>query len=304
MGTRQRSGHVVVGGDIFPDHNDPVFLLFHQRLVKAFGNRYAGKPEIDHVDIGSVGCWGEWNTACCKTAEELCRQYFPTDTNKHLITDWYFRYFQGTPLVMLQGGPIEYAASKGAGWRGDCFGDYGMFNPGWNHMVNVYEPTVRNPMVGNAWKVAPVQFEVCGIMQNWYDRGFDIDRILQKGLDWHMTLLNAKSSPVPAAWRPKVDGFLKRIGYRFVLRELENTSESYPGGSLIVRSQWENKGVAPIYHPWPLGYRLRSNTDQVVASWKSKANLMSWLPGTHEVEDVLEIPEDVRPRHTVLTLQF
>ena len=103
--------------------------------------------------------------------------------------------------------------------------------------------------------VAPVQFEVCGIMQNWYDRGFDIDRILQKALDWHMTLLNAKSSPVPAAWRPKVDGFLKRIGYRFVLRELENTSESYPGGSLIVRSQWENKGVAPIYHPWPLGYR-------------------------------------------------
>ena len=107
--------HVAVGNDIFPDHNAPAFLDYHERLVKAFGNRYAGRPEIDHVDIGSVGCWGEWNTACCKGAEAICNKYFPSDTNKLLISDWYFQYFPGTPLVMLQGGPIEYAVSKGAG---------------------------------------------------------------------------------------------------------------------------------------------------------------------------------------------
>ena len=284
---------VPVGGDIFPDHNHPVFLDYHERLVKAFGNRYAGKPEIDHVDIGSVGCWGEWNTACCGEAQVLCNRFSPTAANRLLITDWYFRYFPGTPLVMLQGGPTEYAASKGAGWRGDCFGDYGTFSPTWNHMVDVYEPTVRNPVVGNAWKTGPVQFEVCGVMQDWYDRGFDIDRILQKGLDWHVTVLNAKSSPVPAAWRSKVDAFLKRAGYRFVLRELTHTAEAHPGSSLLVRSQWENKGVAPIYHPWPLAYRLRSSADLVVATWRSTANLMRWLPGTHEVEEVMAIPADV-----------
>jgi len=285
---------VTVGTDIFPDHNNPVFLDYHERLVKAFGNRYADKPEIDHVDIGSVGCWGEWNTACCGDSEAaLCNGYLPTNQNRIRITDWYFQYFPSTPLVMLQGGPTEYAASKGAGWRGDCFGDYGMFSSTWNHMVNVYEPTVQNPVVGNAWKAGPVQFEVCGVMQNWYDRGFDIDLILQKGLDWHMTVLNAKSSPVPAAWRPKVDAFLKKLGYRFVLRELTNTTEARPGGSLTVRSLWENKGVAPIYHPWPLAYRLRSNADQVVATWKSTASLMSWLPGTNEVEETVAIPAGV-----------
>jgi len=147
--------------------------------------------------------------------------------------------------------------------------------------------------VGNAWKAGPVQFEVCGVMQDWYDKGFNIDLILQKGLDWHMTVLNAKSSPVPAAWRPKVDEFLKRIGYRFVLQELTHAAEARPGGSLNVRSLWENKGVAPIYHPWPLAYRLRSNADQVVAIWKSTANLMSWLPGTHEVDEVVTIPSGV-----------
>jgi hypothetical protein len=284
---------VAVGSDIFPDYNDPVFLDYHERLVKAFGDRYAGKPEIDHVDIGSVGCWGEWNTACCEGAKETCKKFFPTTRNKLLITDWYFRYFPDTPLVVLVGGPQEYAASKGAGWRGDCFGDYGMFSSKWNHMVNVYEPVLKNPVVGNAWKVAPVQFEVCGVMQDWYNRGFDIDLILRKGLDWHMTVLNAKSSPIPAAWRQKVDDFLKKIGYRFVLRELTHTAEVRRGGSLFVRSFWENIGVAPIYHPWPLAYRLRASADRVVATWRSAANLMSWLPGPHQVEEVVLVPADV-----------
>ena len=124
-------------------------------------------------------------------------------------------------------------------------------------------------------------------------RGFDIDRILQKGLDWHGSVLNAKSSPVPAPWRGKVDAFLKKFGYRFVLRELSHTSEVYPGGSLLVKSRWENKGVAPIYRPWPLAYRLRSDADRVVATWRSVANLRSWLPGTSDVEDVVVVPADI-----------
>jgi len=285
---------VAVGGDIFPDYNNPVFLNYHKRLIRAFGERYAGKPEIDSVDIGSVGCWGEWNTACCTGAKnEICKRFFPNLKNKLRIIDWYFQYFQDTPLVMLVGGPLEYAVSKGAGWRGDCFGDYGTFSAIWNHMDNVYEPAVKNPVVGSAWKVAPVQFEVCGIMQDWYDRGFDIDRILQKGLAWHGSVLNAKSSPVPAPWRAKVDEFLKKFGYRLVIRELTHTEEVRPGGSMLVKSLWENKGVAPIYHPWPLAYRLRSDDDRVVATWRSVANLMSWLPGPHNVEEAIGIPADI-----------
>jgi hypothetical protein len=114
-------------------------------------------------------------------------------------------------------------------------------------------------------------------------------------LEWHGTVLNAKSSPVPAAWREKVDIFLKKLGYRFVLREFTHTAETSPGGSLSARSIWENKGVAPIYHSWPLAYRLRSGTEQVVATWRSKANLEEWLPGTHVVDEALPIPAGIPP---------
>jgi hypothetical protein len=278
---------------VFPDHNDPIFLEYHERLVRAFGERYAGSPDIDHVDIGSVGCWGEWNTACCEATQPTCDQYFPTEANQEAIVDWYFDAFPATPLVMLIGGNVEYAVSRGSGWRGDCFGDYGVFGPDWNHMDDSYGPAAADPIIGEAWKTAPVQFEVCGVMQDWHDSGFDIDLILEKGLDWHMSVLNAKSSPVPPDWRSRIDEFHKRMGYRMVLREMTHTSEAAPGDSLLLRSDWENLGVAPVYHPWPLAYRLRSDADEVVAEWTSSADLVTWLPGPHQVDDVVQVPGDV-----------
>jgi hypothetical protein len=285
---------VPVGGGTFPDSNSPLFLDYHERLLKALGGRYAGSSHIDHIDIGSVGCWGEWNMACCQGVEAQCKQYFPTEENQVKITDSYFNHFPKTPLVMLHGGQLRYAISRGAGWRGDCFGDYGYFGPTWNHMEHAYAPVLRDPIVDNAWKSGPVQFEVCGVMQDWYDKGFDIDRILNQGLDWHISVLNAKSSPVPAAWRGRIDKFLKRMGYRMVLRQMSHAAETGRGGNVHLRSLWENVGVAPFYHPWPLAYRLRAGSDRIVAQWVSRENLMKWWPGaTQQVEDIETLPDDV-----------
>jgi hypothetical protein len=287
-------GSVPVGGGVFPDYNNPTFLQYHENLIKAFGDRYAGSQDIDHVDIGSVGCWGEWNMACCQGVDAQCRQYFPVEENQIKITDWYLQYFSGTPLVVLHGGQLKYAVSRGAGWRGDCFGDYGYFSSTWNHMEHTYTPALQDPVIERAWKNAPVQFEVCGVVHDWYEKGFDIDLILEKGLEWHASVLNAKSSPIPTEWRPRVDAFLTKIGYRFVLRQMTHTTEAQSGQKLSLGSRWENIGVAPIYHDWPLAYRLRSAEDHVVVRWTSAAHLRRWLPGVqHEVEDAVILPEDV-----------
>jgi hypothetical protein len=287
---------VVTTDGVFPDHNDPTFLDHHRKLVEAFGARYGGKQEIDHVDIGSVGCWGEWNTACCDaTSMDACTQYFPTEANQKAIIDLYAERFAGTPLVALVGAPVAYAVSKGAGWRGDCYGDYGYFSPTWNHMVNVYEPIATDPLSMNAWQKAPVQFEACGVMQEWVDKGFDIDLILQKGLDWHLSVFNGKSSPVPDAWRPKIDGWLKKIGYRFVLGSLTHETTVAPGGSLSLGTRWQNIGVAPPYHRWPIAFRLRGAGDDVIAEGESAVDVRTWLPGEHEANDVLPIPAGITP---------
>lgn len=279
----------------FPDYNDPTFLAHHDKLVQAFGSRYDGAPEIDHVDIGTVGCWGEWNTACCLPDQvPQCQALYPTGEHQIRITDAYLRAFRKTPLVMLHGGQLTYAAAHGAGWRGDCFGDYGYFRSDWNHMDDAYAPVLRDPVVADAWKRAPVQFEVCGFIQDWYDKGFDLERILRKGLDWHVSVLNAKSHPIPAAWRPRIDRFLKQLGYRMVLREFVHPKRAVAGSSLTTRSRWDNIGVAPIYHRWPLAYRLRSANADMVGPWISAADLRQWLPGaSHVIEDVLPLPKDL-----------
>jgi hypothetical protein len=108
-----------------------------------------------------------------------------------------------------------------------------------------------------------------------------------------VSVLNAKSSPIPIEWRSRVDEFLTKVGYRFVLRQMTHASEAQPGRTLLLHSRWENIGVAPIYHDWPLAYRLRSAEDHVVARWASTAQLRQWLPGVHEVEDAVTLSEDV-----------
>ncbi|HJT21531.1 MAG TPA: DUF4832 domain-containing protein [Nitrospira sp.] len=282
---------VPVQGGTFPDYNDPLFLEYHEKFLRAFGARYGNSPDIDHVDIGSIGCWGEWNRACCQGMEAECRRLFPTEENQIKITDWYFAYFSGRPLVMLHGGQLKYAVSKGAGWRADCFGDYGYFSETWNHMDHAYAPVLQDPAIANAWKHGPVQFEVCGVMRDWHDKHFDIDLILRKGLEWHVSVLNGKSSPVPPSWRPRIDQFLKKIGYRFVLRELSHGFEVPAGGTLVLSSLWDNIGVAPMYHARPLAYRLRSADDRVVAQWTSSAQLRHWLPGLpSRVVDAVTVP--------------
>jgi hypothetical protein len=175
--------------------------------------------------------------------------------------------FRHAALVALVGGQAKYSVGRGSGWRGDCFGDYGVFGYGWNHMEDLYEGTAQDPIIGAAWKTAPVQFEVCGVMQDWFELGFDIDTILAKGLEWHMSVLNAKSSPVPADWRPQVDEFLKKVGYRIVLVQMTHTSEASAGASLLLDSTWENR-AAPIYRH---GRRLSAarRLGSVLASWVS-----------------------------------
>ena len=41
-----------------PDYDSSFFLEKHGNLLRALGARYDGHPDLDHVDIGSVGRWG------------------------------------------------------------------------------------------------------------------------------------------------------------------------------------------------------------------------------------------------------
>ncbi len=75
----------------------------------------------------------------------------------------------------------------------------------------------------------------------------------------------------------QVNRWLKRMGYRFVLRKFTYPAVVRPGEKLSFTSWWDNRGVAPCYKKFALALRLRS--DQCTEVLPTDADITSWLPG-------------------------
>ena len=108
---------------------------------------------------------------------------------------------------------------------------------------------------------------------------------------WHTSSFNAKSSPVPKEWQPLVDEWLKKMGYRFVLRKFTYPSEVRPNGKLDFTTWWDNKGVSPCYKDFRLALRLKN--DKRTAVLVTDANIKTWLPGDNLYDDTVFVPLDM-----------
>jgi hypothetical protein len=153
----------------------------------------------------------------------------------------------------------------------------GGFNPNWSHMLDYYPEGAAGWGLRDAWQKAPVSFEACWVMATWKQKGWSIDYIVDQSLKWHISSFNNGGDPVPSEWRPAVDRWLKRMGYRFVLRKFTYPARVAPGGALVYESWWENKGVAPCYTHFPLALRLvGAQRSEVLVT---DADIRGWLPG-------------------------
>lgn len=266
------------------DPEDARYARHFGSMIRAVAARYDGHPDLESVDLAIVGAWGEGAGAA-----EL------TDPARHALVDAYLEGFQKTPLVMLltDEKTNRYAISRrDVGWRVDCLGDVGGFGDGkWSHMYDYYPQGIINFGMRDAWQKAPVSLEVCWVMQGWKDRGWDVDYMIDQSLKWHISSFNGKSSPVPAAWKPHVDRWLKKMGYRFVLRKFTYPETVAPLNKLAYTTWWENKGVAPCYRPWPLALRLKSAARTEV--FLTDADIRQWLPGDNLHDGAVFIPADM-----------
>jgi hypothetical protein len=304
------------GTTYWPDYRDATFQAEHARFAQALADRYDGHPGVDHIDIGSVGCWGEWNTACLADGGGLIGVYSPAslaeeqgiaDAYMDLISD-YTDAFSETPLVMLgfgDEGELElevflHAIREGTGWRVDCWGDWGVFGDAWSHQADSYPnminaATAAYPAFPDTWQHAPIQLEVCATMPGWVSEGWtatppdgEVYRTFQWALEQHASVLNAKWTDIPTEYLDELDAMLVRNGYRFVVDSLNHPSEVAPGDELILASTWSNLGVAPMYIRRTLSYRLR-NADETVV-FESIRDLRSWLPGAFALTDTFTVP--------------
>ena len=281
------------------DAEDPRYALYFGKMITELGKRYDGHPDFEAVDLSIVGFWGEGRGSellTQKTREGLVKAY--TDN------------FKKTRLIMLltDEKTNKFGLSQAnVGWRVDCIGDLGFWasdknRPGWTHMYDYYPQGIINFGMKDAWKKAPVSLEVCGTIKSWkgkkdscqYCQGYttdDVNYIIDETLKWHISSFNAKSSGVPESWRPLIDRWLKKMGYRFVLRSISFPEFATVGEKLAFKSWWDNKGVAPIYKKFLLAIRLTNEKRSEVIV--TDADINSWFPGDNLYDDSVFVPRDM-----------
>ena len=262
-----------------PDFSEPLYLKLWGALVKESGHRYDGHPDLDAVDISTVGYWGEgWS------------DYMPPFATQTALIDVYLNAFRKTPLLMNFDEPnaLKYGTSHGSGWRFDCLGN---LNQSWSEMLDQYPEEIAETGISEVWRTAPVSMEACWVPETWAKRGWDVRYILSEALRWHVSTLNVKSTLLPPAWREEIDVFQRRMGYRFALRRVEWNRQVRSGDALGLKSWWVNEGVAPVYRNYVLAFRLKSGQSQSIL--RTGVDVRKWLPGDIAFADPIYLPADL-----------
>jgi hypothetical protein len=127
-GTKKRKSYVAAV------YEGPEYIEQWGNVIREFGRRFDGHPDLESVDMAFIGPWGEGAGECSETAIDK-------------ITNIYCEAHPKTPLLaMISGHKMTAGVGAGAGWRCDCFGDLHHWggdnelpeNLRWNHMYECY----------------------------------------------------------------------------------------------------------------------------------------------------------------------
>jgi hypothetical protein len=228
-----------------PDYDDPVFLEKLDHFLAALAQRYDGNPEVDFIDVGSFGVWGEghtyWSTKIPYSAETI---------RTHI--DLHTKHFKKTLLAANDDfashgrgrQTIEYAAASGLTLRDDSIlvqgGDRAYFNAEfaslfWEHVPVVLESEHYGPSRDRG---------------NWKDGSQYLEAIEK----YHASYATVHWWPREflAANEDLVRKINLRLGYRLQLLEASWPSEIPADGGFWFATKWRNAGVAPcLPGGWP-----------------------------------------------------
>ena len=275
-----------------PDYGDPVFLAKLENFIRAFAARYDGQPWLRYVDVGSFGDWGEGHTS-----HGSGKPYDWQTRLKHL--EIYRRYFKKT--LLLAGDDFvqtagqdgadklrRYVLGQGLSYRDDsilvshwvqkCGKTFSVANAGYFADVFQNRPTVVEMEHLHQWATNGIWEGKAGsVIAPFHATGADFMR----GAIWleHATYIGyhgdaAKWLSLPG--NPKISNELLNLcGYWYFPHQLTRPIEFDTNRSNRISMVWEDRGVAPAYHPYQLVLRFQGPETFEVAV---DSGNMHWLP--------------------------
>ncbi|MBR2884722.1 MAG: DUF4832 domain-containing protein [Clostridia bacterium] len=254
---------------------DPLFLKHFCKAIRKIGERFDKDPNFYAIDISLPGAWGEGHNLHLYSEEAL-----------NEIVDTYLDVFKDTQLFtqVSRNAIISYAnKTTTVGWRGD-----GLGQP--RHTKELYPPHIEK--VSDNWKKAPVSFESYWWLGEWKRQGWEIDEIIEKTLEWHISSFNAKSLPIPYEWKEKIDYWVSKMGYHFTLNYFKYPSVASAGDNLEFELGIENCGVAPIYKYIPFKMRIFNENDTF--EFDTSVDIRTWMPGKAVEKITIKLPEELK----------
>lgn len=235
-------GRVAESGTWDPIFDDPIYLKKLEAFLAAAAKRYDGNPNVEFIDVGTYGMWGEGHTFMSSKQDSFEIQ--------KIHIDLHLKHFSKTLLCISddfaghdQPGknfPItDYALSRGVTLRDDSI----LVQPpprSWHHAE----------MAQAFWPKLPVILEHEHYVGSKGRGGWSGDLLLKSVEDYHASFMSIHGWPrdVLSENRETIDKINRRMGYR--LQPLEVTwpkTVDIGKAAFKVKWTWANKGVAPCY---------------------------------------------------------
>jgi hypothetical protein len=266
-----------------PDYEDPALRAALRDFIAALGKRYDGDPRIGFVTAGLLGMWGEWH-------DYPKWELFASKAVQVEVMDAYERAFRITPVLLRYPageGHNAYAPNhrRGFGYHDDSFAwatlETGRKDDSWFFLSLL---RTAGSEAQEKWKTRPVGGE---IRPEAWGRVFDEKPGLDEIQDFracvertHATWLMDSGmfrKNVPEARRKRAEEEVRRMGYVFHVPAL--TVGPAKAGTLPLKLEVVNRGVAPFYFDWAPELCLRSADGALSAPVRLKATLKGLLQG-------------------------
>ena len=307
-----------------PVFDDPVYLEKLENFLRVFAARYDGKSWLRYVDVGSVGDWGEGHT-------EAGSQILYSIEQLKIHIDLYCKYFQKTQLIISDDFVYnvknpenrdvlhQYVLQHGISYRDDSPLVDLYFDAGFSDTYLVRSPEYFKDAYRNSPTVFELQhYHIVKKDGNWDAKeGSSISKYApgKTGPDFFWGALDLLCATYIGyhgdayEWlteNPELTvELLNRCGYWFFLHQVDIPELLLVGRKNTLQMVWENRGIAPAYHPYVLKVRLVGPTkvDFEIASGNRK-----WMPvstdGVHQENYIVTIPEGTPPGQYELKLKL